>query len=191
MIIFKFYTRHGDASLPYNPTNRRRIRRILQKNNPQRLNIGVKVHSLKELENFLQTPKGKACLKYSSCGTECCLSTAIDNFEIRNSKKEIVNATNIYFYDEEFVGKLCPFTGVILVDATFDAVPSLQNNSSMQFLTVMAKLNLNGNSKVIAGSMSFDLRRKYRQKNILTPKIILLDCNIMLCLSSQILCLLF
>ncbi|CAG5093259.1 Protein of unknown function, partial [Cotesia congregata] len=105
-------------------------------------------HTLQDLKNFLVTSKATASLKYNSSTTDCVLSTGIDTFDIRDSKKKkIVTATNIYFYDKEFVELLCPFTGVILIDATFDAVPHVKDNSNMQFLSILAKITFNGHSK--------------------------------------------
>lgn len=52
----------------------------------------------------------------------------------------MITATNLYFFDEEFVEQLCPFNGLIFVDGTFDAV---------QFLSILAKVTSNECAKVL------------------------------------------
>ncbi|XP_074099257.1 uncharacterized protein LOC141527587 [Cotesia typhae] len=71
----------------------------------------------------------------------------MDSFVFRNYKKEMITATNLYFFDEEFVEQLCPFDGLIFVDGTFDAVPNVRNNNNMQFLSILAKITSNGCTK--------------------------------------------
>lgn len=88
MIILKLKNSHPDKSVPFNETNRRRIKRIIQKRNPQRLNVSFKAHTLEDLKNFLLTPKATASLKYNSSTTNCFLSTGIDTFDIRDYKKK-------------------------------------------------------------------------------------------------------
>lgn len=135
--------------MSYNPTTRRRIQRIVKKCNPQRLNVGVNVHTIEELGKFLETNKDCSYFKYGDNAHRYSLRTGIDTWQFQNHKKEITTAVNIYFFDEEFISQLCPFKDLIIVDATFDTVPKLQNNKNMQFLTVMAKITSNENSKVL------------------------------------------
>ncbi|CAG5093265.1 Protein of unknown function [Cotesia congregata] len=132
------------SAVAYNPTVRRRIQRILNQENPQRMNIGVNVHTVEELKEFLALNMDSKCMNYEHNQQEYSLSTGMDRFDLQNYKKQMITATNLYFFDEEFVQQLCPFDGLIYIDATFDTVPNVQNNSNMQFLSILAKVTTNG-----------------------------------------------
>lgn len=121
---------------------RKQVQRSIQANNPVATNIKLSDKNIDEFGKLIEESKSQ--LQYGNMKT---FQLTGKHFHISINKPhgEVVQATNVLIYDNEFIELISPHIENIFVDATFKVFPSL-NVHKGQLLTIMAEIK---NQKVL------------------------------------------